>query len=259
MVKWSGKRIKSLSLFRKVATRGYEHAPFLLLYCIALYYCYQTIGEQYVEALSKAENLDINIVDAQERLRRTAESFLSSEGKGSVNGAVLNAQQSSFTPSFFVPSQWVPGFVPSMFLGLTAIVHALMVLMQKWSIRFACLIKYREEIDPAKATHAHVIPLGHLGKEELVKIERSLGGAIYFEFHRRKYVYDAKTKTFEKVRCKVSYPIEHYVGWKGLPSMKLYSQLRDLYGANQFQMASPQFIDLYFAQLTSPFTVFQVS
>ena len=41
--------------------------------------------------------------------------------------------------------------------------------------------------------------------------------------------------------------------------MKLYSQLRDLYGANQFQMASPQFIDLYFAQLTSPFTVFQVS
>jgi cation-transporting ATPase 13A1 len=253
--KWSGKRIAGMQLYRKVSTQGYEHLPFLILYCFAIYLCYQTIGEQYVEALSKAENLEINIIDPQERLRKTAESFLSANPAGTGLAA---ASSIAFTTAFFVPSQWIPGFWPSVFLGLVTIAHALLLLMQKWSIKFACFVKYRKEQNAAMATHAHVTPLSHLGKEELVKIERSIGGGIFFEFHRRKYLFDAKTNNFEKVRCKVTHPIEHYVGWRGIPNTKLFSQLRDLYGPNQFKMASPAFMDLYIAQITSPFTVFQI-
>jgi hypothetical protein len=49
MVAWSGKRISSLRLYREAPTNGYEHVPFLVLYCIALYLCYHTVGEQYTE------------------------------------------------------------------------------------------------------------------------------------------------------------------------------------------------------------------
>lgn len=255
MVSWSGKRIKSLRLFRKVATQGQEHIPFIVLYCIALYMCYNTIGEQYTEALSKAESLEINIVDSQEKLRQAAEAFL---GSVAAPASGVTPTTSTFTPSFFVPSQWIPGFWPSIFLGLVAIFHALLLLMQRWSLRFATMIKYRPEESAADATHALVVPLPHLGKEELVKIDRSLGGAIYFEFHRRKYIFDSKSNRFEKVRCRVDHKVEHYVGWRGLPSMKLFEQLKDLYGPNQFKMASPSFGELYVAQLTSPFTVFQI-
>lgn len=193
-MKWSGKRITKLLLFRQVSTQGYEHVPFLLLYCIALYLCYHTIGEQYTEALSKAENLEINIIDSTERLRKTAEAFLGSNGAPSITG---DSAVKAFTPAFFVPSQWIPGFWPSVFLGIVAIFHALLMLMQRWSIRFATMVKYSRVTDAASATHAHVTPLSHLGKEELVKIERSMGGTIYFEFHRRKYRYDPKSGIFE--------------------------------------------------------------
>ena len=255
MVSWTGKRIKSLRLFRKVTTQGQEHIPFIILYCIALYLCYNTIGEQYTEALSKAESLEINIVDSQEKLRQAAATFL---GTGSLATASASPTASTFTPSFFVPSQWIPGFWPSVFLGMVAIAHALLLLMQRWSLRFATMVKYKPEGSAADATHALVVPQSHLGKEELVKIQRSLGGAIYFEFHRRKYLFDSKLNRFEKVRCRVDHPVEHYVSWKGLPSIKLFEQIKDLYGPNQFKMASPTFGELYVAQLTSPFTVFQI-
>jgi manganese-transporting P-type ATPase len=256
MVTWSGKRIVSLSLYKKISTQGYEHIPFLICYCIALYYCYQTVGEQYTEALSKAENLEINIIDPQERLRKTAESFLTTLSGATTPNTPVNTN--TFTPAFFVPSQWIPGFWPSVALGLLAIFHALLMLMQRWSISFACLVKYTSVNESNTATHARVKPQSHLGKEELVKIERSLGGAIFFEFHRRKYLYDAKTDRFEKVRCKVSHAVSHYTEWRGMPSNKIYTQLRELYGPNQFKMASPSFIDLYITQMTSPFTVFQL-
>eukprot|EP00607_Mallomonas_marina_P002717 CAMPEP_0182440352 /NCGR_PEP_ID=MMETSP1167-20130531/87011_1 /TAXON_ID=2988 /ORGANISM="Mallomonas Sp, Strain CCMP3275" /LENGTH=1295 /DNA_ID=CAMNT_0024634289 /DNA_START=719 /DNA_END=4606 /DNA_ORIENTATION=- len=38
----------------------------------------------------------------------------------------------------------------------------------------------------------------------------------------------------------------------------MYSQLKEVYGPNKFQMSSPAFLDLYYLQITSPFTVFQL-
>lgn len=134
----------------------------------------------------------------------------------------------------------------------------LLHLYIRWSIAFACAVKYSPVTEASAATHARVKPQSHLGKEELVRVVKSSAGAIYFEFHRRKYLYDTKTRRFEKVRCKVNHPVSHYVEWRGIPTSKLYTQLVEMYGPNQFKMASPSFADLYVIQLTSPFTVFQL-
>eukprot|EP01041_Mallomonas_annulata_P010324 gene10324-21543_t len=161
-------------------------------------------------------------------------------------------------PSFIVPSKWIPGFWPSVALGVAAILHTLMILLQKWSISFRCFVRFRAVQKVGQATHVHLQPRAHQGKEELVPIQRTNAGNIYFEFHRRKYVYDPKNDSFTKVRCRTDYEVQHYSSWTGIPSDDVYGQLKEVYGPNKFQMATPAFLDLYFIQITSPFTVFQL-
>lgn len=91
----------------------------------------------------------------------------------------------------------------------------------------------------------------------LVPVEPSpLGPA--FEFHRRKYVYDQKSDQFVKIRCRVDRPLRFYRKWRGLPTEDAVESARLMYGTNRFEMMMPKFLDLYKAQLLSPFTVFQV-
>lgn len=96
------------------------------------------------------------------------------------------------------------------------------------------------------------------GKTILVPVEDSPLGPS-FEFHRRKYVYDQRRGTFVKVRCRVDRPLSFYRTWRGLPSEAAVESARLMYGSNRFEMEMPKFLDLYKAQLLSPFTIFQVS
>jgi manganese-transporting P-type ATPase len=254
MAKWTGKRVTKLLLFKQINTElfwkiGYEHVIFFVLYLLSLYYCYRTIGEQYLEALTKAEEQNINIFDETEKLRNSAMSFLSGDAS---SGDDIVAEQ-----SFKVPSKWLPGFWASISFGVTVILHILMVLGQRWSVAFRCLVRFRKVNNVQEATHVHVTPQKHQGKEELVEIIRT-NNSIYFEFHRRKYVYDARNDTFVKVRCRINYPISHYLRWRGIPEEKIETQLKELHGPNKFQMSAPAFLDLYIEQITSPFTVFQI-
>lgn len=252
MAKWTGKRIIELTLFKQINTAligkvGYEHVFFWCLYIISLYFCATTIGDQYLEALTKAEEQNINIFDDSEQLRNSALNFLS--GDVSADSATV--------PSFRVPSKWLPGFWASISFGVVCILHILMVLGQKWSVWFRCLIRFRKVASVSEATHVAITPQKHQGKQELVEIQK-FGNSSYVMFHRRKYVYDSKSDTFIKVRCRVNYPMSHFVRWKGIPSDEVCKTLSDLHGPNKFQMASPTFMDLYITQITSPFTVFQV-
>jgi manganese-transporting P-type ATPase len=254
MVNWTGKRVTQLLLYKQINTElfwkiGYEHLFFFVLYLLSLYYCYCTIGDQYLEALTKAEEQNINIFDETEKLRNSAMSFLS--GDEASTDATLGEQ------SFKVPSKWLPGFWASISFGVVVILHILMVLGQRWSVAFRCLVRFRKVGTIQEATHAHVTPQKHQGKEELVPIHRT-NNSIHFEFHRRKYVYDARNDTFVKVRCRINYPISHYLRWQGIPDEKIETQLKELHGPNKFQISAPAFLDLYIEQITSPFTVFQI-
>ena len=254
MVLWTGKRITKISLFQEVNTAvlgkvGYEHFLFFFLYAITIYHCIMTIGDQHMEALTNAEERGIDILDEAEKQRYEADLFLTGE---KMDPAIAEAI------AFRVPSAWLPGFWASIFFGLVVIFHALMMLCQKWSVAFRCFIRFRQVSDIKNATHLHVTPRSHQGKEELVPLQKNETGEQFFEFHRRKYVYDSDSETFHKVRCRVNYPESHYEAWTGIPNENIHSRLLDLHGPNKFQMKSPEFMDLYVEQITSPFTVFQL-
>ena len=89
-------------------------------------------------------------------------------------------------PSVRLPSKYLPGFWPSMALGVCAVLHALYVLLQVWSVDFRCRVGFSETENVLQATHAYVKPQKHAGKLELVPMQISEGGlGHFFEFQRR--------------------------------------------------------------------------
>jgi len=263
MVSWTGKRISKITLYRENANQSfmkidYEHFLFAVLYAVSMYYCYITIGEQYVEALSMYEAQEINVVDDFSNLRNRAEDYLAGKIPDPLTASAEEIKAAA-GPSYVIPSKWSPGFWPSIALGVVFTAHVLFILGQKWSVSFRCLVKFSKVTQAEKATHVHVVPSAHQGKELLVPIQYTESDRTpFFDFHRRKYLFDAEADCFAKVKCRGDYPVRHYAQWTGVPSETLYAQLRELYGPNRFQMASPAFMDLYWEQVTSPFTVFQI-
>lgn len=66
------------------------------------------------------------------------------------------------------------------------------------------------------------------------------------------------TQIWTKIRCKVNMPTNFFNQWEGFtqPTQITASEIR--YGKNEFSVKQPGFIDMYKAQLLSPFTVFQL-
>lgn len=105
-------------------------------------------------------------------------------------------------------------------------------------------------------THARVTPAK--GKDVLVPLLYLPTLGLAFEYHRRRYVYDADTGVWSKIRCSTSMPTAFFPSWAGFtaPGQVTASQIR--FGTNVFDVRQPTFKELYKAQLLSPFTVFQL-
>lgn len=210
--------------------------------------CLLTVGEQYNDALALAEEEGLALPNSEDSHRTALTALLSGDEAG--DGA----------KEVHLPWKYLPGFWPVLWLCVVFVLHLLMLLSQHWSVAFRCLVRFRPTKDPTMATHAKATPQAHCGngKTVLVPVEPSpLGPA--FEFHRRKYVYDQRSETFVKIRCRVDRPLSFYRRWRGLPTEAAVESARLMYGTNRFDMEMPKFLDLYKAQLLSPFTIFQVS
>lgn len=219
--------------------------------------CFLTIGEQYNDALALAEEEGWALPNSEDSHRTALTALLS--GQDLEDGAAA----AGGVKEVHLPWKYLPGFWPVLWLAVVFVLHLLVVLSQHWSVAFRCLVRFRrvrDGDDPATATHAMATPKPHCGngKTLLVPVEPSpLGPA--FEFHRRKYVYDQRSGAFVKIRCRVDRPLSFYRKWRGLPTEAAVESARLMYGTNRFEMEMPKFLDLYKAQLLSPFTIFQVS
>jgi manganese-transporting P-type ATPase len=280
-----------------------------------------TIGEPYRNFLEKADREGFEVMEGSTKLRAELEhSFadindpnrrtkkigwfdwmdmdieeLAAEKKRDKERSVLD----SLPKNMRVPSRYAPAFTPTLILGVLAVLHALVLLMQHWSVGFNVWINYREMDADAKElpesmmeldleedetrvaawkknpkrvgdmmdraitdppsdlpTHARIIPAK--GRHLLVPIEFYPTLGMTFEYHRRRYVYDHDSSTWNKIRCKTDFPMDFLTTWSGFDSdMHLVSgQIR--YGPNTFSVKQPTFMELYKAQLLSPFTVFQL-
>jgi len=226
-----------------------------------LYQCYNTIGEQYVEAITKAERDGIEIPNTVGYVRSAASKFLEEGFEDEVKKSWFSFDMDAPPPpkkEFRVPSQYLPGFWPLLFLGIVTTLHVLMQLLQHWSIRFKCFLHFRKVDSVEQATHVKIIPQVNSGKPGVYKIERSASLGTTFTFHRRKYQWDPRKNSFEKIRCRTDLPMSTFkecVGWESVVKLDL-AQAR--YGPNKFEMQVPTFKDLYVQQLLSPFTCFQL-
>eukprot|EP00752_Nemacystus_decipiens_P010629 g9467.t1 len=258
MVKWTGSRIAALSLHRQRNINrtllAPQTLPFIVLYAWALQQCFLTTGEQYNDALALAEEEGWALPNSEDSHRTALTALLS--GQDLDDGAAGGVKE------VHLPWKYLPGFWPVLWLAVVVVLHLLMVLSQHWSVAFRCLVRFRrvrDGDDPTTATHAMATPKPHCGngKTLLVPVQSSpLGPA--FEFHRRKYVYDHRAGAFVKIRCRVDRPLSFYRKWRGLPSEAAVESARLMYGTNRFEMEMPKFLDLYKAQLLSPFTIFQL-
>lgn len=260
MVLWSGKRIKSLTLFRDgdgfLPTKGIfslQNLPFILLYAWAFHACYATIGQQYQEALDRADEEGWELPNTVDSQRSALSTLIAGAGEELDAAAATPVVGGSIKR---LPWRHLPGFWPLFYLGAIAILHGLVILVQVWSIRIRCWFQMRSAT-PENATFVKIEPRQHGGKVELQPICTGPSGK-WFEYHRRKYVYKPSTDTFEKVRCPTALPFGHFRRWRGLPSPRAVELARTQYGPNRFEMATPEFWALYRQQLLSPFTIFQL-
>lgn len=208
----------------------------------------------------------------------------------------------SLPKSMRVPNRYTAAFWPSLLLGVLATVHALVLLLQHWSVAFNVWINYQEidadrveipeammELDlddhGAKAettnkskdstsaaaktrlitdvpaslpTHARVSPSKEGEKDVLVPLEYYPTLGMTFEYHRRRYAYDAESSTWSKIRCRTDLPLRFFTTWTGFPSPQQLVQGEIRYGPNKFSVKQPSFMELYKAQLLNPFSVFQI-
>ena len=196
-----------------------------------------------------------------------------------------------------VPHKRATSFWPSLLLGALATLHALVLLMQYWSVRFDVWINYVEleadraielipshllEVDldhpvrrkkedgilipdhvvdhppPYLPTHARITPSKEGSPDVLVPLEYYPVLGMTFEYHRRRFVYDTKTGTWGKIRSRTDLQLPFLNEWDGLASQHQLLTAQIRHGPNVFRVKQPQFLELYRKQLLNPFSVFQV-
>lgn len=277
---WTGKSIRKLSLHRRRTNPlnlgyGLEHAPFVLLYAVALYHCALTVGEPYAQALRELEEAggllppgassSPSAADEDALLAGLAASALSqgsvrSDATANVNYTELLQQQEEGPP---LPNPFLPAIVPLLWLLGTLVSHGLVVLFQVWSVRVLAFVKYAPVQTLADATFVLVVPRSFKGKSSIIKLERTAAGsAPFFVFQKRKYLaeVDAATGdvTFRKLLAPTSNQISEYIASTGFASDAALAAQLALHGKNEFSIPQPNFVDMFKQQLLEPLTVFQV-
>ena len=282
------KRITSVSVYKPKFSAGggrsrirLYNVVFIVLYIYQSLWVFNSIGEPYQKFLEKAEREGFDVMEGSTRLRAELEHTfndindpnrrtqklgwfawmdmdieeLAAEKKKDKVKSVLD----SLPKNMRVPSRYAPSFTPTLILGILAVLHALVLLMQYWSVGFNVWINYREvdagtvEIseslmeldleedeqrvaawkkDPKRKgdaldrvikyppstlpSHARIMPAK--GVHVLVPLEYYPTLGMTFEYHRRRYIYDANSASWTKIRCQTDIPLSFLETWTGFDS-----------------------------------------
>ena len=321
------KRIDAVAVYKPKFSAGTNrrrirlyNVLFLVLYCYQVAWVASTIGEPYRKFLEKADREGFEVMEGATRLKAEMEhSFadindpnrrvkkigwfdwmdmeieeLAAEKKKDKEKNVLD----SLPKNMRVPSRYSPAFTPALILGVLAVIHALVLLMQHWLVGFNLWINYREldadaieitesmmeldlEEDEARVAQwkkkggkgdlmdrslqnvssilpTHARVMPAKGRHILVPIEYFPTLGMTFEYHRRRYIYDSESSAWSKVRCRTDLPLSFLETWRGFDSDHHVISGQIRYGSNAFSVKQPTFLELYKKQLLSPFTVFQL-
>lgn len=164
------KRIESVAVYQPKFSAGRKlrlyNVVFIFLYIYQTLWVLSTIGEPYRVFLEKAEREGFDVMEGSTKLRAELEHTfsdindpnrrtkklgwfawmdmdieeLAEEKKRDKIKSVLD----SLPKNMRVPARYTPAFTPTLILGILAVLHALVLLMQHWSVGFNVWINYRE-------------------------------------------------------------------------------------------------------------------
>jgi cation-transporting ATPase 13A1 len=167
------KRIQQVCTYQPKFSAGsrrhkirFYNLVFLLIFLYQLVWVSSTIGEPYRMFLEKADREGFEVMEGSTKLRAELEHTfadinnpnrrtkkigwfdwvdmdieeLAAEKKKDKVRNVLDALPKHMR----VPSKYAPAFTPTLILGIIVVLHALVLLMQYWSVGFNVWINYRE-------------------------------------------------------------------------------------------------------------------
>ena len=167
------KRIQSVCCYQPKLSTGSRrrrirlyNVAFLFMYIWQLVWVISTVGEPYRKFLEKADREGFQVMEGATKLRAEMEhSFadindpnrrtkkigwldwmdmdideLAAEKKRDREKSVLD----SLPKSMRVPNRYSPAFLPTLLLGILVTLHALVLLMQYWSVGFNVWINFKE-------------------------------------------------------------------------------------------------------------------
>jgi cation-transporting ATPase 13A1 len=328
MVAWAketdSKRIASVGVYRpKFSTvrkiRLYN-VLFLLAYIYQGLWVVSTIGSPYRNFLAKADAEGFDVMEGSTKLRAELEHTfqdindpnrrtkkigwfdwmdmdieeLAEEKKRDKYQSVLD----SLPKNMRVPSRYATEFTPTLILGVLAVLHCLVLLLQVWSVGFNVWINFQEmdansieleddllqldleedevklakyQKDPKKKDTFMDRSLDFTGKVNLPTHARVIPAkgrhmlvklecfpTLGMTFEYHRRRYIFKDGVWTKIRCQTDIPLTFLEEWTGFESDHHLISGQIRYGSNTFQVKQPTFTELYKAQLLNPFTVFQL-
>lgn len=180
-----------------------------------------------------------------------------------------------------LPSKYLPSFWASLALFGCLLALLLVHMSTHWSVAFRALLYYSPTRALEVGSYARVVPPPHRGTAEIVPLERSSDGTLFFTHQRQKFEVVAPCEEVlgggapdERVAaasvvpagsvgaclpllCPVALPLGEYAGAAGLAGAAV-GLAQERFGANSFEIPLPTWIELYKEQLASPIAMFQL-
>lgn len=170
---------------------GLHHLPFVILYAIALKWCFDTAGEPLATALAaqaaKEAQLALNGTLASSESEPTPTEDVGVVDESSESDASEKPRE---TP---LPNELLPSFWAVLFLIVVVLAHSLLWFAQRWSVKFRAFVHYSRVNSGAPLQRGSVLlvePHEHQGRAEIVSVEQASDGTLFFVFQRQRFEVD---------------------------------------------------------------------
>lgn len=163
---------------------------------------------------------------------------------------------------------------PTQYIGLVALpilfsVHLFLFLLAQWSVKVRCRLGYSTVSDVSKADTVHVVAAHNAGMDRLVKL---LSNSYFAEakkvrimekdfaitrerldFQKVVYNFDKDRNSFVRLDYPTSAPVKQFLEWRGHATPQDVGMSLMRWGANEYDIPIPNFLDLYLVSHTFVF------
>jgi hypothetical protein len=261
-------------------------ALFVVLYAVVLQWCVATSGEPYAEAVaayqaqyegqfgeqwafggdsgqtSLFEDPELWGEEEEEApsTTRTHKEEEKEEGTPNTSEEIIEPttlRESAEMNNVSIPHEGMPNFFAVLALALVFVASCLVMFVQRWSLAMKTKLQYSPAAGLREGVWVLCLPPVHHGKGEIVQVQRSKNGQLFFIFQRQRFEVDEQAQAVSEVNCPVDLPLAQYAS-PGLTTQAAVDRALERFGNNSLHIPMRKFLDLYAEQMLGPVPVFQL-